>query len=306
MKTSGLSQISITTSLEAEEPVAALVERVFGAVPSSYANFEKGHSVVTAYAYAAPKHLRGKQEELEAGLKALGELGLDVGRAEIQFQRVRREDWSESWKKYFKTILIGSALLIKPSWSKRQPRAGQAVVVLDPGLSFGTGQHATTSFCLKQIAAGRPKKRGSRSLLDIGSGSGILAIAAAKLGYRPVEAFDFDPVAVRVARKNCRSNRVDRQVAMKRADLTKLPVVARQKYDLVCANLISTLLISERDKILSRATAGGTVVLAGILATEFKTVRQAYHSAGWDLIETAAEREWQSGAFRRRADSPRA
>lgn len=304
MKTSGLSQFSVITTYEAEEPVAALLERVFGAAPSIYSNLEKGHSVVTAYDYSAPKVLRAKQTEVQAGLDALRELGLDAGSGEIQIRKVRREDWSESWKKHFKTIVLGAALMIKPSWSKQKPKPGQAVVVLDPGLSFGTGQHATTMFCLKQIVTSRPKKAQGRgalcpSMLDIGSGSGILAISAAKLGYASVEAFDFDPVAVRIARKNCRSNRVDRKVSMKRANLTTLPLTSRKKHDLVCANLISTLLISQRDKILNRVAPAGTVVLAGILATEFATVRDAYESAGWKLEKSVVEREWQSGAFRR-------
>ena len=139
---------------------------------------------------------------------------------------MRREDWAESWKRHFKPIEIGDALLVKPSWSKRRPRKNQAVVILDPGLSFGTGQHPTTAFCLREIVRLKlAKERGRlarefktrhhadepsalQSFLDIGTGSGILAIAAAKLGYQPVHAFDFDAEAVRIARANARANRV--------------------------------------------------------------------------------------------------
>jgi ribosomal protein L11 methyltransferase len=277
-----------------------MVERVFGAAPSVYTNVEKGHSVITGYAYASPRAMREKEAELREGLQALPEFGLDPGASEIRFQKVRREDWSESWKKYFKTIEVGASLMIKPSWSKQKPRKGQAVVVLDPGLSFGTGQHATTSFCLKQAAAKRPKKRGGASLLDIGSGSGILAISAAKLGYAPVDAFDFDPVAVRVALKNCRANRVDARISMRRADLTKLPLSSRKKYDVVCANVVSNLLIAERARIVNRTAPGGTIVLAGILETEFEAVRRAYEAEGWTLEKSVVEREWQSGSFRQK------
>lgn len=298
MKTSGVSQLTIQTSLEAEEPVSALLETLFGECPTAYANIEKQFSTVSLFTRVPAAELRKQLPRISQGLDDLRELGLDIGTAEVKVARVRREDWSESWKKYFKTIEIGRSLMIKPSWSKRKPHPGQAVVVLDPGLSFGTGQHATTSFCLREIAAQR--RRQKPSLIDIGCGSGILAISAAKLGYAPVEAFDFDPVAVRVAKKNCQVNRVTAKVAVTRKDLLKLPQKSSKKYSVVCANLISTLLLEQRDKILERLAEDGVVVLAGILATEFKTVQTAYEAAGLKLVRTKVEREWQSGTFRRR------
>ena len=131
-------------------------------------------------------------------MKALS-TGLNIGSGTVRIARIKREDWAESWKKHFKAFEVGRSLLVKPSWIKRLPRAGQAVVVLDPGLSFGTGQHPTTAFCLSEIVRGE-KKETSRSFLDIGTGSGILAIAAAKLNFRPVRAFDFDPASVAESR----------------------------------------------------------------------------------------------------------
>lgn len=300
MKTSGVSQLSITTTAECEEPVAALLESIFAVTPTIYASAETQRSTVTAYIKATPAKLRARKSEIESALAELEQLGLDTAPAEIQIAPVRREDWAESWKKYFKLIRIGSSLVIKPSWTKIKPKPGQAVVVLDPGLSFGTGQHATTHFCLTQIVKHRrqSKHKIASSLLDIGCGSGILAISAAKLGFAPVVAFDFDPVAVRVAQKNCRTNRVDHKVSVTRKDLTRLPLNSRQKFDIVCANLMAPLLIAERDRILHRLASGGTLILAGILATEFPAVRQRYESAGLELFAEKAEREWQSGAFR--------
>ena len=324
MKTSGVSQISITTSNECEEPISALLERIFSVAPSIYSNAETNLSTVTAYIRTTPAKLRAHTAEIQCALADLEQLGLNTAPAEIQIAPVRRKDWAESWKKYFKLITIGSDLVIKPSWTKIKPKPGQAIVTLDPGLSFGTGQHATTHFCLTQIVQRRhvaqisqsaslhrrkAKNRASTtiqlrrapplSLLDIGCGSGILAISAAKLGYAPVTAFDFDPVAVRVAQKNCRTNRVENKVAVSRKDLTKLPLNSRQKYDVVCANLMAPLLIAERDRILNRLATGGTLILAGILATEFPSVRERYESPGLKLIAEKTEREWQSGAFTR-------
>ena len=217
---------------------------------------------------------------------------------------MKREDWAESWKKHFKPIEIKvkrdsselRSLLVKPSWSKKRPVKNQAVVILDPGLSFGTGQHPTTSFCLHEVA--RCLKFGEKlSFLDIGTGSGILAIAAAKLGYVPVYAFDFDPESVRVGRENARKNRVTEKLKMTRGDVTKLPLKPARQYDLVCANLISTLLIAERRRIVNRLKPGGTLVLAGILAAEFSEVERAFSELKLKLHSSRVENEWRSGSF---------
>ena len=233
------------------------------------------------------------------GLKQIQGFGLSIGSGKVSFQKVKREDWAESWKRHFKAIEIGSALLIKPSWVKRRPKKAQAVIVLDPGLSFGTGQHATTSFCLHQLASRRPRSMqpATRSFLDVGCGSGILAIAAAKLGYAPVDAFDFDPEAVRIARENARKNRVLRKIHITRGDVTRLPLRSQKKYDLICANLISTLLIGERARILARLKPKGVLVVAGILNNEFHLVQTAYESADLQLIASRVEKEWRSGTF---------
>jgi len=210
-------------------------------------------------------------------------------------------------------------LLVKPSWSKRRPRKNQALVILDPGLSFGTGQHPTTAFCLGEIVrlsntmvdAPLPRRTtaqqhrrhqiaaAQQSFLDIGTGSGILAIAAAKLGYRPVHAFDFDAEAVRVARANARVNRVQTKLEVGHVDVSKLPPRPVRKYDLICANLISDLLIAERWRIAAQLNRGGTLVLAGILKSEFPEVQAAFKILSLKLVSSKTEKEWRSGSFRR-------
>ena len=318
MKSVPLTQVSIATSREAEEAVAELVLRVLSQTPSTYFDAETGDTTVSTYLEQPSQWSAAARAELQAGLCTLTECGLDIGPGVIASSKVRREDWAESWKRHFKPLEIGDALLLKPSWEKRQPRKGQAVIILDPGLSFGTGHHATTGFCLRQLVEvrkGRGAGLGSRlgagresrasapalSLLDIGTGSGILAIAAAKLGYSPVRCFDFDPESVRVAKANAAQNDVAHLVKPVRRDLTKLPPASATRYHVVCANLIYDLLIAERDRILSRLRPDGVLVLAGILQTQFAKVERAYRQAGLKLIATEVEKEWQSGAFVRRA-----
>lgn len=296
-----LTKVSIATTPEAEEAVAELLLRVFGQTPSTYFDAETGETTVSTYLEKPAQWNAAARAELRTGMASLTECGLDIGPGEISAGKVRREDWAESWKRHFKPLEIGDALLIKPSWVKRKPRKGQAVVILDPGLSFGTGHHATTGFCLKQIVAAR--KIGVRqSFLDIGTGSGILAIAAAKLGYSPVRCFDFDPESVRVAKANAAQNGVAHLVKPVRRDLTKLPPASATRYHVVCANLIYDLLIAEQDRILNRLRPDGVLVLAGILQTQFAKVVHAYQQAGMKLIATEVEKEWQSGAFVRRGE----
>ena len=294
MKGGNLHQVAIATASEAEESVALLLERLFGQPPSTYAEAETHR--ITVSVFLEDPIPTAKRKELMAGMREIKACGLALGSGKVSITRVRREDWSESWKRHFKPICLGRALMIRPSWSRLRARPGTAVVVLDPGLSFGTGQHATTSFCLRQLVSCH-KTRQSQSFLDIGTGSGILAIAAAKLGYKPIAAFDNDPVAVRTAQANARRNRVLHRLTITRGDVTRLSANGRMRYDLVCANLIDTLLMDESARILGRLRSGGRLVLAGILSTQFASVQRVYEAAGLKLVETEIEREWRSGTF---------
>lgn len=291
-----LWQISVPVTAEAEEAAGELLARVFGVPPVAYLDARTRRLTLSSYLDRPAAWSDDARARLAAGLAHLRACGVDPGRARITATKLRHEDWAESWKRHFRAMEFGRALLVKPTWIRRRPRAGQQVVVLDPGLSFGTGQHPTTRFCLEQIVACR-KTNTEQSLLDIGTGSGLLAIAAAKLGYWPVEAYDFDPDAVRVARANARQNGVSRAVKLSQRDLTREPRRSVQKFDVVCANLIHDLLIAESARILARLRPGGTLVLAGILRAQFPAVARAYRAAGLRLVATQRENEWQSGAF---------
>src|SRR6185503_13535169 len=232
-----LWKISVPVPAETEEAVGELLESVLGTPAVTWRDERTRRTVVSSYVDAPRAWSAEVRAQIEAGLTRIRQCGLTLGRTGIQVTRLRHEDWANSWKRHFRAMEFGRALLLKPSWVRRRPRAGQQVVVLDPGLSFGTGQHPTTGFCLEQIVANRSADQ-QQSLLDIGTGSGILAIAAVKLGYRPVEAYDFDPDAVRVARANARQNAVSRRLTIAQRDLTREPLRSVHKFDMICANLI--------------------------------------------------------------------
>ncbi|MGC3958200.1 MAG: 50S ribosomal protein L11 methyltransferase [Verrucomicrobiota bacterium] len=298
MKRETIWKTSITTTAEAEDAVAELLATHVAPSPSAYTDVETGVTTVSAYATKPPANLTATKAALAAGLKQLKHFGLSVGSGRISFVKLPRENWADSWKRHFPALEIGKALLVKPSWIKRKLKPGQKLVVLDPGLSFGTGQHPTTGFCLREIAR-FAKAEKPRSFLDMGTGSGILAIAAVKLGFVPVEAFDFDPQCVKVSHDNARRNRVEKQIRITQADLTKLPRRAAKQYDFVCANLLANLLIAERDRILARVKPDGVLVVAGILKREFSEVQSVYEAAGWQLVASKIEKEWRSGTFAR-------
>jgi ribosomal protein L11 methyltransferase len=291
-----LWRISVTTSPSAEEAVSELLGTVFCQPASSYTDADSQQVTVSVYLPQRPPRSVAAGRELALGLERIARYGLDLGAGRVSLKRIRREDWAESWKRHFKPLLIGSALLIKPGWSRRRPQRGQAIVILDPGLSFGTGRHPTTAFCLRQLVALR-RRNEAPSCLDIGTGSGILAIAAARLGYRPVVALDCDPDSIRIARDNARRNGVSAKTCFLRQDLTKLPRQSVRKYSVVCANLVSNLLIAERERILACLHPDGTLVAAGILKTEFEQVQGAFESAGLRLTISRSQGEWRSGAF---------
>lgn len=296
MKPQALWQVSIEIDPQAEEPVTNLLEQVFGRRPVVHTQVESGRTWAAVFLEAAGEWSTTRRAALHMGLALLRQAGLQLGPGTVSFRRLAAKDWAEAWKQQFHPVSIGSALLIKPSWSQRRPKPGQAVVRLDPGLSFGTGQHPTTRFCLQQIVAAK-KLGGGKSFLDIGTGSGILAIAAAKLGFKPVDALDVDPEAVQTAQANARKNRVTIRVWC--MDLGRLPLAPPRPYHLVCANLTAKLLTAHARRIIRQVRLGGRLVLSGVLQLEFQQVRRIYERAGCRLLLSRLGGPWQSGLFMR-------
>ena len=220
-------------------PDSDLVPELAGSVWEDWSCWEDregGASMLVIYASdpaAAEENLRLARRLREEWR----ELGARLDEPE-SFQ-LAREDWSEVWKKYFHVIEVAPNLAIKPSWLEYSGAPGCAVVEIDPGMSFGTGQHATTLFCLETLAgmAGRPD---ISRILDAGCGSGILAIAAARLGWREIDAFDNDPDAVRIAGENIAANRAGGSIRVFAADAAAYE--APEKYDLACVNILGHIL----------------------------------------------------------------
>ena len=247
--------------------------------------------------YAPTPELRAAhRRRLEAELPAWRELGVRTG--ETSEFELKREEWTEAWKKFFRPLEISPRLLVRPEWLDDRPKPGQKLLSVDPGMSFGTGQHPTTLYCLRTID--RLSQSGDvKSLLDAGCGSGILAIAGALLGYDPVDAFDFDPDAVASAKENLARNRIA-SVTPTVGDANEYPGRAGG-YDLVCANILGHLLRAFRVRIASWVKPGKYLCLAGILNAEFDALAADYAKLGFAEVDRCTLKEWTSGLFRRDA-----
>jgi ribosomal protein L11 methyltransferase len=295
-----LWRISVATTPEAEDAIAELLGRLFQCNPTVYFDLPAGTSTVSAY-LSGERPPVGCRGQIREELIKTRNCGLRVGPATISISRIRRENWAESWRRHFRPMEVGSSLLVRPGWARRRARKGQAVVILDPGLSFGTGQHATTGFCLREIVRRRKTildRAGSPSFLDLGAGSGILSIAAAKLGFHPVRAIDVDRNAIGVARRNAQRNRVLQKIKIVRADVSKLGTNPSRKFGLVCANLTADLLMAAGRKIACRVAPGGILILAGILEHEFSGIQKRFQQSGFQLVCAETEKGWRSGVFR--------
>jgi ribosomal protein L11 methyltransferase len=208
------------------------------------------------------------------------------------------EDWSEAWKKFFHTEKVSDRIWIKPSWESCPAAAGDIVVEIDPGMSFGTGQHGTTRGCLQMMdrlaGASTPLR-----LADIGCGSGILVIAAAKLGYRDLVALDNDPDAVRIAIENAGRNGVADRILFMTGDCASSGLVGT--HDVVVANILATVLIDHAASLVSvlARTPGARMILSGILNPQAAGVIAAYEAQGVTLVESLRLGDWTTLCLKR-------
>jgi ribosomal protein L11 methyltransferase len=241
----------------------------------------------------------GEELEAAAALKAAAPEweSFEVRIANIACSTLKKEDWAESWKIHFKLMEISERLAIRPSWIEYKPKKGQQVLVLDPGMSFGTGQHATTKFCLKAIDKFCAEAKSPLSMLDAGCGSGILSIAAKKLGCGKVLAFDIDPEASAIARENCELNGLAAsELPVETASLEGFDAKG-ERYGLVAANILSSALIAGKKALLALCQPGGRLILAGILEKEYGKVKAEFEALGCAELFAETEKEWRGGAF---------
>ncbi|MFP4158319.1 MAG: 50S ribosomal protein L11 methyltransferase [Desulfobacterales bacterium] len=230
--------------------------------------------------------------KLEQGLAELGSTLMAWYR--VEYSEVEEQDWAESWKAHFHPVKISEGIVIKPTWRDYFPQNHETVIELDPGMAFGTGTHPTTAMCLRLIE--RFMKPGFR-VLDIGTGSGILMVAAARLGAGMLLGVDNDPVAVGVAEENLLVNGVEKEKF--KLNTGNLVDAVTGTWDLAAANILTATIVPMIPQIPSVLAPGAVFIASGILGINKDSVSEALEKSGFEILEILSEDEWIGIAARK-------
>lgn len=216
--------------------------------------------------------------------------------AKIEISGVNEEDWANSWKAYYKPIRIGTRMVIVPAWERYEEKEGDLVVRMDPGMAFGTGSHETT-----RLVIGLLEKyvQGGESVLDVGCGSGILAICAAKLGAGYCKAYDIDPVAVKVARQNIKDSGLI-NVTCDQSDLLRQVDTACAPYRVICANIVADIIIRMTPDVGRLMDEQSVILASGIITERAEDVVRCFEQHGFRIVERAEENGWCALAVMKR------
>jgi len=228
-------------------------------------------------------------------LKSLQKIAPEIPRAKIKTASLPEQDWGENWKRFFKPVQVTSRFVVKPPWSKIRLKRGQIPIEITPGMAFGTGTHATTILCIQ--ALGEELQKRGLSVLDVGTGSGILSIIAAKSGAKEVWGIDIDGVAVENAKENVEKNQVLDIVKIRKGSIGDL----HKKFNVVVANIDLKSLRRMRKPLLNHLKNQGFLILSGILEKEEERLREHYLKTGllrW--IKVVQREEWVCLTFKKK------
>lgn len=253
-----------------------------------------GPATVKAY-LPVDDRLEAALDSIQTGLQVLRENDLDPGDG-LTLRHVDDETWADAWKAFFKPLRVGRRFVVKPSWEAWDAAPEDLIIEIDPGMAFGSGSHPTTRLCLQLLEEhAQPDER----VLDWGTGSGILAVGAARMGAAEVRAVDLDPVAVRVAGENVERNGYEDRIRTAVASIEAVP--ADPPYDRVIANILPDPIIAGAAEIFTHLRPGGEAVISGIVDRRESDVITALEGAGLARERTLAEEDWRAFLFRRPA-----
>lgn len=277
----------------AEAAAASELLECLGYEFSVTTDVDTGASRFTAYFEVEPAACAAA-DELKKACDGWREIGVSLSSPVIK--TLLKEDWTEVWKRHFAVQRISPTLVVRPSWLEHKATPDETVIDLDPGMSFGTGAHETTQFCMKELEI--LIRAGGKSFLDVGCGSGILTVAAIKLGCGRAACLDNDPECVATTKENFARNGIPES----RASITAVGLESfepGEPFEVVAANIISSVLIAHASRLVSWVAPGGHLIIAGILAREYDEARKAFTAAGLRELRNHTEKEWTGGLFAR-------
>ena len=228
---------------------------------------------------------RSYMDDLAYIRQRCGELNLH---AEVELVGVNEEDWANSWKAYYKPIKIGEKIVICPAWERYTPAEGEIVIRMDPGMAFGTGTHETTRLVIRLL---EKYTKAGQLMLDVGTGTGILAICASRLGADFCRAYDIDPTAVRVARENIKDSGLS-NVTCDQSDLLKQVSLEDGQYDLVCANIVADIIIRMTPDVGRYMKEDAVLLASGIIAERCDDVVECFEKNGFKIVEKLTDNDW--------------
>ena len=241
-------------------------------------------AVVKAY-FAEEDNIQDVLAYVNERLEELKEMGLDLGEAKVDHEKMHEEDWANTWKQYYKPSKVGEKIVVKPIWEEYEAKENELVVDLDPGMAFGTGTHETTRMCIQALE--RYVKEES-TVFDVGCGSGILAIAAAKLGAKLAVRVDLDPVAVESSIENVGYNNLS-NIEILHGNLVE---VIDGKADIVVANILAEIICILTDDVKRVLKDGGIFITSGIIHDRVDMVCEKLEATGFEVIEKNRDGEW--------------
>ncbi|MDU6600683.1 MAG: 50S ribosomal protein L11 methyltransferase [Streptococcus anginosus] len=247
---------------------------------------------ITAY-YPETVNLEMIRQEVKEYLAQLRDFGLEIGETQLTTQQLAEEDWADNWKKYFEPARVTHDLTIVPSWTDYEATIGEKIIKLDPGMAFGTGTHPTTKmslFVLEQIL------RGGETVLDVGTGSGVLSIASSLLGAKDIYAYDLDEVAVRVAQENIELNPDMENIHVASGDLLRGVEI---EADVIVANILADILVNLTDDAYRLLKDEGYLIMSGIISEKWNLVRESAEAAGFFLETHMIQGEWNACVFKK-------